>query len=79
MLMKGSTDRVIGSKKVVKRLWNMVKLRKGDFALIAAHAKLLVVNGRGGKGFSFPIKSMTKRALDVHFPKVMNFPSRIKG
>jgi hypothetical protein len=47
--------------------------------LIAAHAKLLIVNGRGGEGFGFPMKSVTKRAFNVHLPKAMNLPGRIKG
>jgi hypothetical protein len=60
-------------------LWNSLKLRKGDFALITAHAKLGIVDGRGGESFSFPMKGVTKRAFNVHLPKAVNLPSRIKG
>jgi hypothetical protein len=76
--MKGPTDSIIGSEKVIKTLWNSLKLRKGDFALIAAHAKLRIVDGRGGEGFSFPMKGMTKGALNVHLSKTVNLPIRIK-
>jgi hypothetical protein len=77
--MKGSTDMVIGSKKVIEILGNMMKFRKGDFALIAAHAKKRIVDCRGSEGFIFPMKGMARRTLNVHLPKGMNLPSRIKG
>ena len=77
--MKVTTDMVISNEEASEMPWNFVKLRKGDFALIAAHAKLLIVDGRGGEGFGFPMKSVTKRAFNVHLPKAMNLPGRIKG
>jgi hypothetical protein len=77
--VKGSADRVIGSKEVVKSLRNVMKLRKGYFALIAAHAKKRIVDCRGCEGFSFPMKGMARRTLNVHIFKSVNLPSRIKG
>jgi len=47
--------------------------------LIAAHAKKRIVDSRGSKGFSFPIKGMARRTLNIHIPKAVNLPSRIKG
>jgi hypothetical protein len=44
--MEGITDIIIGSEEIVERLGNVIKSRKGDFALIAAHAKLEIVNKR---------------------------------
>ena len=38
--MEGRTDRIIGSKEVKQLLWDVLKFRKSDFALIAAYAKL---------------------------------------
>ena len=60
-------------------MWNFLKIRKGDLALIAAHAKKGIINGRGSEGFSFPMKGMAKRTLNIHLPKAVNLPSRIKG
>ncbi len=77
--MKGPTDRIIGSKEIIKRLGNMMKFRKGYFALIAAHAKKRIIDCRGCKSFSFPMKGMAKRTLNVHISKGVNLPSRIKG
>ena len=46
VFVEGRTDRIIGSKEVKQLLWNVLKFRKRDFALIAAHAKLgIVVRG----------------------------------
>jgi len=45
-MMEGITDIIIGSEEIVERLGNVMKSRKGDFALIAAHAKLEIVNKR---------------------------------
>ncbi len=44
--MKGSADRIIGSKEIIERLGNVMKFRKGYFALVAAHAKFKIVNKR---------------------------------
>jgi hypothetical protein len=40
MSVKGITDRIVASKEVEKVTWNIMKGRKRDLALIAAHAKL---------------------------------------
>jgi hypothetical protein len=79
MIMKGFTDIVIGSEEVKEGGRNVIKRRKGDFALKAAHAKLDIVNCRRSEGFSFPMKGMAKRTFNVHSSKGMNLPSRIKG
>jgi hypothetical protein len=78
-LMKVRTKRIIASEELVKLMWNFLKFRKRDFALIATHAKL-GINVRGDrKGFSSPMKGMAKGTLNVHLSKAMNLPSRIKG
>ena len=46
--------------------------------MIAAHAKKRIVNGKGSEGFSFPMKGMAKRTLNIYIPKAVNLPSRIK-
>ena len=79
MFMKGITDMVIGSEKVIERVGDVIKMRKGYFALKAAHAKLGIIDCGMSKGFSFPMKGMAKRTLNVHSPKSMNLPCRIKG
>ena len=59
-------------------MWNVVKWGKVNLALIATHAKSGVVDCRVGKGFSSPMKGMARRTLNVHLPKGVNLPSRIK-
>jgi hypothetical protein len=63
----------------------MIKLRRGslkrgngDFALITTHPKLKKIDNRVRKGFSSPMKSMAKGALNVHLSKTVNHPSMIK-
>ena len=56
----------------------MLKRRKGDLATIATHAKLGIAEGRFGKPFSYPMKGITIRAQNIHIPKVLNIPSRVK-
>ena len=56
----------------------MVNIRKGYFALIAAHAKKNIVGYRRRESFSFPVKGMAKRALNVHLPKAIHLLIRIK-
>ena len=58
-LVKLLTDMVIISEEVVESLGNVMKIREGDFALIAAHAKMKIVDCGGSKGFSSPMKGMT--------------------
>ena len=55
-----------------------LKWGEGDLALITAHAKLGVDDGGAGKGLSLPMKGMAKRTLNVHLPKTMELPSRVK-
>ena len=55
-----------------------LKWGEGNFALIAAHPKLGIVNGGVGKGFSAPMKGMAKGTLNGHIPKTMDLPSRVK-
>ena len=76
--MKGFTDMIIGREEVIKRLRNVMKSRKGDFALIATHAKLGIVDCRGSKGFGSLMKGMARWTLNIHLSKVMKLPSRIK-
>jgi hypothetical protein len=78
-LAKGSTNWIVASEKVEKVVWNLLKRRKNDLALIATHAKLEVVDGGVRKSFCFPMKGVTERTLDMHPSKAMNLPSRIKG
>jgi len=79
ILMKFRAKRIIASEELVKLMWNFLKIRERDFALIATHAKL-GINVRGmRKGFSPPMKGMARGALNVHLFKAMNVPSRIKG
>ena len=78
LVVKVPIGRIIHSKKAIKSLGNRLKVRKGYFALIATHAKKGIVDCRRGKGFSFPIKGMAKRTQNVHCPKIINLPSRIK-
>jgi hypothetical protein len=76
--VKIRTKRIIASEELVKLLWNFLKIRKRDFALIATHAKL-GINDRGDrKGFCPPMKGMARGTLNVHLSKAMNLPSRIK-
>jgi hypothetical protein len=56
-----------------------LKWGKGDFALITAHAKLGIINGGLGKGFSPPMKGMARGTLNDHLAKTMDLPRRIKG
>ena len=67
-----------GSKKVHKFLRGRLKWGEGDLALITAHAKLGVDNGGAGKRLSLPMKGMAKRTLNIHFPKTLDLPSRVK-
>ena len=55
-----------------------MKIRKTDFALIATHAKLGIVDSGVSKGFSFPMKGMARRAFNIHPSKAVNLPSKIK-
>ena len=50
----------------------MLKIRKTDFALIATHAKLRIVDSGVSKGFSFIIKGMARRAFNIHPSKAVN-------
>jgi hypothetical protein len=77
-LMKLITNMVMSGKEIIESLGNVMKIRKGYFALIAAHANKRIVDCRGSEGFSFPVKGMARRTLNVHLPKAMNLPSRIK-
>jgi hypothetical protein len=56
----------------------VLKRRKGDLATIATHAKLGIAEGRMGKSLSYPMKGITVRAQNIHVPKAVNIPSRIK-
>jgi hypothetical protein len=38
--MKGRANRIVASEEVVELMWNLLKWRERDLALIAAHAKL---------------------------------------
>jgi len=76
--VKGRTDSIIASVEVEKDMWNGLKFRKRDLALIAAYAKPGIDNGRVGKGFSSPMKGMARRTLNVHLSQAMNLLSRIK-
>ncbi len=79
VVVESMTGRIIASKKVKKLMWNLLKGRKGDLALITTHPKL-GINIRGlRKGLSFPMKGMARMTLNVHLTKVMNLPIRIKG
>jgi hypothetical protein len=77
-MVKFRTKRITASEELVKLMWNFLKIRKRDFALIATHAKLKIVDSGVSKGFSPPMKGMAKRTLNVHLSKAMNIPSRIK-
>ena len=78
-LAKGRSNWIVASEKVEKVTWNLLKRRKNDLALIATHAKLVVVDGGVRKSFCFPMKGVTGRTLDIHPSKAVNLPSRIKG
>ena len=77
-LMKGKAKRTGASEKAEKFWWHLLKGRKRDLALIAAHAKLGIDVGGGREGLNPPMKGMARRALDVHLAKAMNLPSRVK-
>src|SRR5712691_3123175 len=64
---------------LVKIMRGLGKRRKGDFSLIATHAKFDVSKSGAGKGFCLPMKSVTIRALNVHLIKGMNLPRWVKG
>jgi len=64
---------------LVKIMRGLGKRRKGDFSLIATHAKFDVSKSGAGKGFCLPMKSVTIRALNVHLMKGMNLPRWVKG
>jgi hypothetical protein len=55
-----------------------VKRRKGDFSLIATHAKFDISKSRAGKGLCLPMKSMAMGAFNTHIIKVMNLSRWIK-
>ena len=57
-LVKLSTDRVIKSEEIIEGLRNGMKSGKGDFALIATHAKKRIVDCGGSESFSSPMKGM---------------------
>jgi hypothetical protein len=76
--MKFRTKRIAASKVLVKLMWNFLKIRKRDFALIATHVKLKIVDSGVSKGFSSLMKSMAKKTLNVHLFKVVDLPSRIR-
>ena len=78
-LMKLFANLIMSSKEVIESSGDIMKIRKGYFAFVTAHAKEGIVDCRGSEGFSFPMKGMAKRTLNVHYSKAMNFPSRIKG
>ena len=78
VLMKARSQRIVASKKTIKSMWNVLKIRERNFALITTHAKLGIDVRGVGKSFSFPIKSMAKGTFDNHLSKTMNLPSRIK-
>jgi hypothetical protein len=76
--VKGRTMFTGASKKIPKFIWYVLKLRKRDFALIATHAKLEIVDSGVTESFSSPMKGIAKRTFNIHLSKAMNFPSRIK-
>src|SRR6201984_430312 len=78
VLVKTLASRITTLKEFIQTWRNVLKSRKGYFALIAAHAKLGIVGRRVNEFFSLPMKGMAKRALNVHLPKAVNLPSRIK-
>ena len=57
----------------------LIKRNKGDFSLIATHAKLNISKSGAGKGFCLSMKSITVRAFNTPFTKVINLPRWIKG
>jgi hypothetical protein len=77
-LVKGRTNWIIADEEIVEIMWDVMKRRKRDSALIATHAKLESGVRRGREGFSFPMKSMARKAFNIHFSKAVNLPSRIK-
>jgi hypothetical protein len=77
-LMKVRAMWILASEEIVKFIWNLLKRRKINLALITAHAKKRIDKRRVGKSFSSPMKGMAKRALYIHPSKAMNLPSRIK-
>jgi len=79
VIVKGITDRIIASEEIEEVVWNAMKGRKRDFALITTHAKLQIVESGVRKGFSSPMKGMAKRTFNVHISKTVNLPSRVKG
>jgi hypothetical protein len=78
-LVKIRTTWILASEKMIKTLWNLLKLGKLNLALIATHAKLGIIVRGLRKGFSSPTKGMARRAFNVHPSKTMNLSSRIKG
>ena len=69
----------MANEKVEKFMWDILKLREFNLALITAHAKLGIGSRGGNKAFSTPMKSMAIRTLNNHLSKAMNLPCRIKG
>jgi hypothetical protein len=77
--MKGRTVIISAIKEVIEVMWNVLKGRKRDFALVTTHAKLRI-NDRGvGKFLIYPMKGMAERTLNIHLSKAVNWPSKIKG
>jgi hypothetical protein len=77
--MKGRTVIISAIKEVIEVMWNVLKGRKRDFALVTTHAKL-GINDRGvGKFLIYPMKGMAERTLNIHLSKAVNWPSKIKG
>ena len=66
-------------EKVVKLNGRTLNRREKDLALIAAHAKLGIDEGRLGKTLIHPMKCTTIWAVNIEMTKVMNLPGRIKG
>jgi hypothetical protein len=62
----------------IKDVRDVLKRWEGDFPLIAAHAKYGMKVGGVRKSFNSPVQSMAKGTQNVHLPKAVDHPGRIK-
>ena len=79
VLVELLSRKFLGSEEAVKLNGRMLNRRKKDLALIAAHAKFGIDEGRLGEMLIHPIKCTTIWAVNIEMTKVMNLPGRIKG
>jgi hypothetical protein len=78
LITKGAVRSAWCGEILIEDIGDVLKRWEGDCPLIAAHAKLGVKVGGVRKSFNSPVQSMARGTLNIHLPKAVDHPVRIK-